>query len=197
MRAPRVTTGNDTQRAHSVKRVFALFCVASLSCTAQPPDVEPQPNTFADAGGPGFVDLVLSYTEGGIPVTCTNSIAPVCQTQVGMCSNHPVLGAPDDQSFSLVGPGQLEVGFLCKPIVDRAPTSELTPDFRVWATIESGIGAIISVSEDGSEYIVLDDMIRDDQTFDLSNRGLEYARFVRVAVPAGATLQIDSIEVLP
>ena len=197
MRASRVTTGNDTHRARSVKCGFALFCVASLNCTAQEPNVGPQPNPFADAGGPGFVDLVLSYTEGGNPVTCTDSIAPVCQTQVGICSNHPVLGAPDDQRFSLVGPGQIEVGFLCQPIVDRAPNSELTPDFRVWATIESGIGAIVSVSGDGTEYVVLDDMIRDDQTFDLSNRGLEYARFVRLAVPAGVTLQIDSIEVLP
>jgi hypothetical protein len=195
--APRVTTGNDTQRVRRLIHVVALCCVASLNCTAQPPDVEPQPSKLTDAGGSAFVDLVLSYTESGNPVTCTDSIAPVCQTQTGDCSDHPVLGAPDSQSFSLVGPGQIEVGFLCQPIVDRAPNSELSPDFRVWATIESGTGAIVSVSEDGSNYVVLDNLIRNDQTFDLANRGLEYARFLRIAVEAGATLQIDSIEALP
>ncbi len=197
MRAPSATTGTNTQRTRSLIRWAALCCVACLGCTAQPPDVGPQPSKLADAGEPGFVDLVISYTENGNPVTCTDSIAPLCQTQSGACSNHPVLGAPDNQRFTLVGPGQIEVGFLCQPIVDRAPNSDLSPDFRIVSTIESGSGGIVSVSEDGSTYLVLDNLIRDDQSFDLSNRGLEYARFVRIAVEAGTSLSIDAIEALP
>ncbi len=196
MRAPRAT-GNNTEKANKAARWAALWCVATLSCTAQPPDVEPQPSRLADAGASTFVDLVVSYTEDGNPVTCTDSLAPVCQTQSGICSNHPLLGPPDEQSFSLVGPGQIEVGFLCQPIIDRAPDSDLSPDFRIVGSIESGSGGIVSVSEDGSTYIVLDNLIRDNQAFDLANRGLQFARFVRVAVEAGASIRIDAIEALP
>ena len=177
--------------------VVGLAVLWSVACTAHSPDVEPQPSKLVDAGAPAFVDLVVSYTEEGSPITCTDSIAPVCQTQTGVCSNHPVLGEADNQSFSLVGPGQIEVGFLCQPIVDRAPNSELSPDFRIWGMIDSGSGAIVSVSENGSDYFVLDNWTRDNQAFDLSNRGLEYARFVRVAAGPGASVSMDAIEVLP
>ncbi len=185
-------------RAWAISRTAIGWSVLSWAgCTAQPPDVEPQPSKLADAGSSAFADLIVSYTEAGNPITCTDSLAPVCQTQTGVCSNHPVLGAADNQSFSLVGPGQIEVGFLCQPIVDRAPNSELSPDFRILGTIDSGSGAIVSVSENGSDYFVLDNWTRDDQSFDLSNRGLEYARFVRVAAELGASVSIDAIEALP
>lgn len=164
---------------------------------AQPPDVGPQPSQLADAGGPAYVDVVISFTQDGVPVTCTETVAPICQEPSGPCANHAVLGAPDGQTFPLQGAAQLEVGFLCNPIVDRAPNSELSPDFKVWGTIDSGTGGVVSVSEDGSNYIVLDNFIRDDQSFDLSNRGLDYVRFVRISSESGASLRIDAIEVLP
>ncbi|MCP4448413.1 MAG: hypothetical protein GY811_24185 [Myxococcales bacterium] len=174
-----------------------LCALATLACTAQSPYVEPQPSRFPDAGGPAYVDLVVSYSQDGVPVTCTDSLAPVCQAQEGACGDHAVLGAPDGQSFSMQGASQLEVGFLCQPIVDRAPNSDLSPDFVIWGNVESGSGAVVSVSEDGSNFVVLDSFVSDDQSFDLSSGDLEYVRFVRIASQSGAALSIDAIEALP
>jgi hypothetical protein len=172
--------------------------VLSLSlagCEATPPEVDPIPSSNADAGVPSYVDFVVSYTEAGSPVTCSESVGNLCTVQTGSCANHAVLGAPDGRSFDLEGGGQLEVGFLCQPIVDRAPNSNLSPDFRVVGTLSGG-GGILSVSVDGSAYTVLDTIVRDNQEFDLANEGLEFVRFVRIASESGATLSIDAIEVL-
>lgn len=167
------------------------FCL--LGCEAIPPDVAPI-GSGSDAGGPGFVDLIVSYTEAGSPVTCTDSVSDLCTLQTGPCSNHPVLGAPDGNHFELQGGGQLEVGFLCQPIVDRAPNSDLSPDFRIVGTLSGTGGAVISVSQDGSEFTVLDTVVRDNQEFDLATEGLEFIRFVRIASTSGSAMSIDAIE---
>ncbi len=172
----------------------ALSLIAALACEATPPDVDNQPSQFADAGGSTYADLVVSYTEGGEQVSCTDNVAPLCETQTGVCADHPVFGAPDNRSITLVGPASLEVGFLCHPILDRAPGSELGSDFVVRATIDQGSGGVVSVSEDGSSYLVLDFLSRDDQAYDLAIREIEYARFVRIAVDAGSTVTVDAIE---
>jgi hypothetical protein len=117
--------------------------------------------------------------------------------QTGACADHPVLGPPDGRSFVLEGNGQIELGFLCQPIVDRASNSNLTADFRLVGTLDAGSGAVLSVSEDGSDYVVLDTVVSDNQEFDLANEGLELVRFVRIATASGTTLSIDAIEVLP
>lgn len=158
--------------------------------------MEPQPSEIADAGASTYVDQVITYTQDGVPVTCTEELAPVCQAPTG-CPDHEVLGAPDGRTLTLDNGAQLEVGFLCDPIVDRAPNSDFSPDFIIWATIEQGPGAIVSVSEDGTDYVILDNLISDDQRFDLGIRGYEYARFVQIVAEPGTTVLVDAIEVLP
>ncbi|MCH7510785.1 MAG: hypothetical protein IIB19_00300 [Chloroflexi bacterium] len=116
--------------------------------------------------------------------------------QTGNCANHAVLGAPDGRVFDLVGGAQIELGFLCQPIIDRAPNSDLSPDFRVVGTFSGPGNAIVSVSVDGSNYIVLDTFLSDNQDFDLANESLEFVKFVRIANSGSATLALDAIEVL-
>lgn len=173
------------------------MAIALGACDATPPEVDPIPVGNADASTPGYVDLIVSYTEGGSPVTCSESVGALCSVQTGPCADHAVLGAPDGTSFSLESNGQLEVGFLCQPIVDRSVGSDLTPDFRLVGTLDGGSGAVLSVSEDGSSYTVLDTIVRDNQEFDLANEGLELVRFVRIANQSSTALSIDAIEVLP
>ncbi len=203
MSAHRSASGLCRKRLRRLgQRVTAIcgltVCASAIvACTAQPPDVEPRPSAIADAGASAFVDLVVSYTQDGVPVTCTDELAPICQAPSGACSNHEALGPPDGRSIVLPNAAQLEVGFLCQPIVDRAPNSDLSPDFVVWGTVDSGSGAVVSVSEDGSEFIVLDHLLSDNQSFDLANRGLEYARFVRIVTESGSQVSIDAIEALP
>ena len=173
-----------------------MLALCLWACEAAPPEVDPIVSDSADAGTPGYVDLVVSYTEAGSPVTCTESVSALCSAQTGACANHPVLGAPDGRHFDLQGSEQLEVGFLCQPIVDRAPNSDLSPDFRIVGSVSGTGGAVLSVSSNGSEYVVLDTVLRDNQEFDLANKGLDFVRFVRIAAESGAALSIDAIEVL-
>lgn len=172
-----------------------MLGVSLLACEATSPQVDPIVTGTADAGAPGYVDLVVSYTEAGGLVTCTESVSNICTTQTGACANHAVLGAPDGRNFELQSGGQIEVGFLCQPIVDRAINSELSHDFRFVGSVTSG-QAVLSVSSDGSNYVVLDSIVRDNQEFDLANESLDFVRFVRITADGGAALSIDAIEVL-
>jgi hypothetical protein len=173
-----------------------MLSLCLCACEAESPEVDPIPSGTPDAGSPGFVDLIVSYDEAGTPITCTESVGAICSIQGGICADHAVLGAPDGISFDLAAGSQIEVGFLCQPIIDKAPNSDLSPDFRVVSTF-AGVGsAIVSVSEDGSTFIVLDTFLRDNQEFDLANEGLEFVKFVRIANSGSATLSIDAIEVL-
>ncbi len=173
-----------------------MLSLSFCACEAAPPEVDPIPSGNADAGSPGYVDLVVSYVEAGTPITCTDTIGGICAVQAGVCADHAVLGAPDGRSFDLTSGSQIEVGFLCQPIVDRAPNSDLSPDFRVVSSF-AGVGnAIVSVSEDGSNFTVLDTFSSDNQEFDLANEGLEFVKFVRIANSGSSTLSIDAIEVL-
>jgi hypothetical protein len=183
-------------RRHSFEGILVLLTLCICACDAQPPAVDPIPTGQADAGGSGYVDLIVSYDEAGTTVTCTEAVGSICSVQTGPCAGHPVLGAPDGSTFDLSSGSQIELGFLCQPIVDRAPNSDLSPDFRVVATF-AGVGnAIVSVSEDGSNYTVLDTFTRDNQEFDLATESLEFVKFVRIANSGSATLSIDAIEVL-
>lgn len=173
-----------------------MLSMCLCACEAKSPEVDPIPTGTTDAGGAGFVDLIVSFDEAGSPVTCTESVGAICSVQGGICADHAVLGAPDGISFDLTSGSQIEVGFLCQPIVDRAPNSDLSPDFRVVSTFD-GIGAaIVSVSEDGSTFTVLDTFLRDNQEFDLANERLDFVKFVRIANSGSSTLSIDAIEVL-
>lgn len=183
-------------RGHSFQSILAMLALCLCACEAAPPDVAPIPSGSADAGIQGFVDLVVSYDNAGNPVTCTEEVAGLCRVQTGVCADHAVLGAPDGRSFDLEGGSQIELGFLCQPIVDRAPSSNLSSDFRVVGTF-AGIGnAVVSVSEDGSTYIVLNTFLSDNQEFDLAIERLEFVKFVRISNIGSAVLSIDAVEVL-
>ena len=173
-----------------------MLTLCLCACEATPPEVDPIPSASADAGAQGFVDLVVSYDNAGTPVTCTEAVGSICSVQTGPCADHAVLGAPDGQSFDLQSGSQIEVGFLCQPIVDRAPNSDLSPDFQVVGTFAGTGNAVVSVSEDGSTFIVLDTFLRDNQQFDLANESLDFVKFVRIANSGSAVLSIDAIEVL-
>jgi hypothetical protein len=175
---------------------LAMLALVLWACDATPPEVDPIPSGTPDAGSAGYVDLIVSYTENGSPITCSESVGALCSVQTGPCADHAALGAPDGRTYQLEGNGQIELGFLCQPIVDRAEGSNLTADFRLVGTLDSGTGAVLSVSEDGTSYQVLDTVVSDNQEFDLANEGLELVRFVRIAGQGGATLSIDAIEVL-
>lgn len=174
-----------------------MLTLCLCACEAVPPEVDPIPSGTPDAGGGGFVDLVVSYDDASGTVTCTADTGAICTPQTGVCADHAILGAPDGRSFDLLGGSQIELGFLCQPIVDRAPNSELSPDFRVVGSFAGTGNAIVSVSEDGSNYTLIDTFLRDDQEFDLANQGLEFVKFLRIANTGSATLSIDAIEVLP
>jgi hypothetical protein len=173
-----------------------MLILCLCACEAEPPPVDPIPMSQVDAGSGGFVDLVVSFEEAGAPVTCTDAIGSICAVQTGTCANHAVLGPPDARSFDLIGGTQIELGFLCQPIVDRAPNSDLSPDFRVVGSFAGTGNAVVSVSADGSDYIVLDTFFSDNQEFDLANESLDFVKFVRIANSGSATLSIDAIEVL-
>lgn len=176
--------------------IHAIACILALgACEATSPEVAPIGSTDQQPGAP-YADLVLSYTEAGVPVSCTESIPALCTVQEGSCANHAALGAPDGQDFQLQAGGQIELGFLCHPIVDQAPESELSSDFRIIGSLNLGGSAIVSVSTDGSDYTVLDTFSQDDQAFDLATEGFDYVRFIRIATPSGVSMSIDAVEVL-
>ncbi len=187
---------NPCGRKRSFKGIFLVLALCLCACEVQPPEVDRIPTGTTDAGLGGFVDLIVSFDEAGSPVTCTDTIGSICSVQGGTCADHAVLGAPDGRSFDLSGGSQIEVGFLCQPIIDRAPNSDLSPDFRVVSTFVGVGAAIVSVSVDGSTYIVLDTFLRDNQEFDLANESLDFVKFVRITNSGSSTLSIDAIEVL-
>ena len=170
---------------------------ATGACEAVPPDVGPMPSDLVDAGGPGYVDLVVSFTDNGSLTTCADTTPTICEQQTGPCATHPVLGVPDGVTHSMQANDVLEVGFLCNPILDRTVNSEITADFRVWSTVSGPGGAIVSVSQDGSRYFDLGNLSSDDREFFLDNEQLEFVRFVRITAAAGDTLSIDAIEAYP
>lgn len=188
------TVSNTDNPLMNNYRVALLAIVTA--CTAPAAEVPPSPSDLADAGVPTFADLVLSFTESGSPVSCTESIAAICQQQAGVCAGHAALGSPDGVSFELEANGLLEIGFLCDPVVDKASLSEITPDFQVWATLSAGGSAVVSVSEDGSTYQQLDNFVSDNQTFDLSSQEIDFVRFVRIATNANTTMSVDAFEAL-
>ena len=165
------------------------------ACDTSPP-TPPSKSPLADAGAPAYADLIVSYSENGIAETCTESIPSICQVQEGPCAGHPVLGAPDSVTHQLVDEDTIEVGFLCNPIIDRAVDSNLSPDFRVLAVVQQG-QAVVSASQDGSTFFALGNLNTDNQSFDLANEQLDFARFVQIAGEPGAVIVIDAVEVIP
>lgn len=174
--------------------VFATL-LASSGCELEEELPTPIP-IGSDAGTSPYADLVVSFSENGIPVACDNSIGAVCGPSAGSCADHPSLGAPDSVVFELTGQNSLELALLCHPIIDRSDNGGLGNDFKVWATINSG-RAIVSVSEDGSTYTILQELRLSDQSFDLAEQDIQFARFVQITgATSNTSISIDAVEAL-
>ncbi len=174
---------------------YAILGTAVLSaCELQEPT--PAPISGGESE-PGFVDLVLSYSENGTPITCDTTVTDLCGVRSGPCAQHEIMGAPDQVTFELQGQSTIEFGLLCHPVLDRADQNAPRNDLTIWATIASG-SAIVSVSEDGAVFTVLQNLNSNDQSFDLSEQNIPLARFIRITGATSATsIAIDAVEALP
>ncbi len=183
-------------RQASLVGIFLTMLVVGLSGCALEEAIPDSTGNSGDANTSPFADLVVSFSENGLPVACGNSIGAVCTSSSGSCSDHASLGAPDSTVFELTGQNSLEVGLLCHPIIDRSDNGGPGNDFRVWATVNSG-SAVVSVSDDGSTYTVLQNLISNDQAFDLAEQNVQFARFVRITgASSNTSISIDAIEAL-
>lgn len=176
---------------------IASGLLALQACQAQPPDLNGPSGTGADAGGADYADLIVSYTLDGITQTCSEVGMAVCGTQMGSCMDHPALGAPDGIFYELQPVGLLEVGFVCRPILDRVDGATPVPDFRILASGASDSNpGVVSISRDGDVYQTLGNLIRANQEFHITDLGFDYVRFVRIFGAPEASIQIDAIEAL-
>jgi len=182
-------------RVSHVGAILTMLVVGLGGCALEEAIPDSTGNS-GDAGSSPFADLVISFSENGLPVSCGNSIGAVCSSSSGSCTGHASLGAPDSLVFEITGQNSLEVGLLCHPIIDRSDNGGLGNDFRIWATVNSG-SAVVSVSDDGSTYTVLQSLSSSDQAFDLAEQNVQFARFVRITGANGNTsISIDAIEAL-
>lgn len=180
----------------TVGAVLSTLLLGSLSSCAIEEEFPAPIPTGGDAGSSPYADLVVSYSENGIPVSCDSSVGAICGPSAGSCDDHASLGAPDSVAFELTGQNSLELALLCHPIIDRSENGGLGNDFKVWATVNAG-SAVVSVSEDGSTYTILQSLISSDQAFDLAEQNVQFARFVRITGAVGNTsISIDAVEAL-
>ncbi len=175
------------------------LALVAVAC-AKSPDVDEPPEGDASEGA--TADAVIAFTnETGSVQSCTDGLA--CPP-AGSCADHPALGAPDGDTFTLGSSAVLEVAFSCSSILDRAPAAEqgndagpsLNDDFRIVATVPDGASATVSVSLDGSTYDVIGPLDGQSQSFDLARVEREVARFVRIAHQLGEPIEIDAIETI-
>jgi hypothetical protein len=172
-------------------RCLVLGLALLAACQASPPHVDLD---VGDAGdiAPGYVDIVVAYTEGGVPTTCSNDL-PVCGGTPAMCGPTALLGAPDQVTYSLAPGDLIEVGLLCSYARERGPD---TADLKLWSTFEAGASALVQVTYDGSEWLDLGEIMASDAELDLQRVGIEIVRFVRISNHGSGAIAIDAVEAL-
>lgn len=169
------------------------LALALLAACAEPPDV-PDPGDGVDPGDP-YADAILAFADGDSLRTCAD-VLPDCEAAPPTCGPSEALGPPDGDAAILEPGDSLRLGFRCSSIRERGGFG--TPDLRLWATLAPGAHAVVEVSVDGSEFVVLDELREDDQELDLARVELEVVQHVQLAVPAssGGAVALDALEAL-
>jgi hypothetical protein len=186
-------------------------CLALLivGCVPENPAVNAPPNNSMVTAGE-FADTVLVYTMGATTVSCVGSGIPVCggtQTQGGSCASNPALGVNDGSSFTVQPLSRIELGFVCRTIVEVGLVPGVpgaSNDFKIFGSVVGNAVPAVEVGDDGSAYQTVNPWPKangayvNDPGFQLEAANVASARWVRIAEVSGqGSLQIDALQALP
>jgi hypothetical protein len=179
--------------------LIALALALGLGCKATDPEVGGDPLDDLDAGT-SYADTIISFGPASTPTSCTESL-PLCSDNTILdCGPQEVLGPPDDVSYQLPATGRLEVAFRCSQITEKGSVGdEISYEFQVLSTVETGASAVVEVSLDGINYTSLQyNLTQSDQSFDLARAALDMPviRYVRISDVGGGGISIDAVSAL-